>query len=265
VRESTLAGLLGARTRVLGPAPLLTYYSQEGDRVELSAATVANATAKTAGFLVTQTDIGPDDVVALRMPRHWSALPWLLACASIGATLDLAEPDLPYPDASAAVFADPERADRDSRADHVLVSSHPLGMPSPRPAPASWLDHAREAAAQPDIFTPIAPGDFTLRSGGELHDQAGLLEQAGALRSELSNGLTNPGRPLRFAFLGQPWQRTIWLGAIIMPLLGSDSSLWWARQDPRIASDERVDVVVDPGPMEPSAATEGQSSDTRSS
>lgn len=246
--ESTLAQLLAQRVASLGPDPLLTYYSETGDRAELSAVTCANLAAKTAGFLTNELDVTPGEAVALRVPRHWSVIPWLHACALIGVTADLAPPTAPH-DARVVVHAEP----RDSRdaADHVLISTHPLGMPEPGGAPPGWFDHAREALGQPDMFTPVAPQEFGIRTPAGHLNQQQLLHLGGDIRSRMAAAVDTPQPSLRFAAMGEPWQSPIHVAVLAVPMLHPDSCLWWVAPESAVASDERVDVSVAPHSQDP--------------
>lgn len=139
-------------------APLLTYYDlATGERMELSAASLDNAIAKTAGLLRDELDVMPGDVVAIRLPLHWQRAVWWGACAAVGAVFDpMIDP------AQAVVLA----TDRDHLApagrarDTVCVSLEPFGLPSREPLPAGVIDHALAARAHPDVFVPfMEPAD----------------------------------------------------------------------------------------------------------
>ncbi|MFM7212897.1 MAG: TIGR03089 family protein, partial [Actinomycetota bacterium] len=63
--------MLQARARRVPAAPLVTYYDlATGERIELSAASVENSVAKTAGLLRDELDVQPGDTVAVRLPLH---------------------------------------------------------------------------------------------------------------------------------------------------------------------------------------------------
>src|SRR4051794_6012094 len=82
--------------RHLDPArPLVTYYDDAtGERVELSATTLANWVAKTANLLHDEFDVGPGSTVAVALPVHWQTTAVLLGAWSCGAAvLDTATED----------------------------------------------------------------------------------------------------------------------------------------------------------------------------
>ncbi|MDQ1663720.1 MAG: hypothetical protein QOJ68_3700, partial [Blastococcus sp.] len=94
--EATLPADLLAQILSREPAaPLFTQYDDgSGERVELSATTMANWVAKTANLLQDEFDIGPGSTVAVALPVHWQTAAVLLAVWSCGATvLDTAAED----------------------------------------------------------------------------------------------------------------------------------------------------------------------------
>jgi uncharacterized protein (TIGR03089 family) len=74
------ADLLAATVRREPAAPLITYYDDAtAERVELSAATLANWVAKTGNLLQDEFDVGPGSTVAVSLPVHWQTAAVLLA------------------------------------------------------------------------------------------------------------------------------------------------------------------------------------------
>ncbi|MBL1066251.1 TIGR03089 family protein [Streptomyces sp. 7-21] len=161
--------------------PLITYYDDAtGERVELSAATLANWVSKTANLLQDDLSAERGDRIALLLPAHWQTAVWLLACAATGV---VAEPG-GDPAAADAVVAGPERLDeaRACSGERLALSLRPLGAPFPQP-PAGFTDYARVAPAQPDAFTaldPPSPGDPALVTGSEELTGAEVLARARA-------------------------------------------------------------------------------------
>lgn len=143
---------LGERARRDGASPLVTYVDlASGARAELSAASLANAVAKTAGLLRDELDIGPGARIGIDLPLHWQWAVWLGAASAVGAIVvpqGLAkEPDLTVTSLGAATAGG---------VDAVLVSLHPLGLPE-GPVPHGYIDHAVAARAHPDVFAPVEP------------------------------------------------------------------------------------------------------------
>lgn len=77
-------GLLDLLQRDPG-RPRVTWYGEDGERVELSGAVLANWVAKSTNLLVDEADAGPGVRVALDLPAHWRALVWALAAWRCGA------------------------------------------------------------------------------------------------------------------------------------------------------------------------------------
>ena len=74
--------------------PRVTWYGDNGERVELSGAVLHNWINKTVNLLVEEFDAAPGTRVLLDLPPHWRAIVWGLAAWRTGATLVLA-PDAP--------------------------------------------------------------------------------------------------------------------------------------------------------------------------
>ncbi len=142
--------------------PLITFYDDStGERVELSAATLANWVAKTANLLQDEFDVGPGSTVAVALPVHWQTAAVLLAVWSCGAAVR----DVPIEDEESLVgvvvvlaaqdrLAALEEAAREAGVEELLgVSLHPLGLGmTGYVGPAR--DFALEARAQGDTFRP---------------------------------------------------------------------------------------------------------------
>jgi len=191
---ATPADLLAAALRNAPAAPLITYYDDTtGERVELSAATLANWVAKTANLLQDEFDVGPGSTVALALPVHWPTAAVLLAVWSCGATvLETAAEDEGRLDEADVVLAAQDRLaelDTEQVPDLLGLSLHPLGLGMVGYAgPAR--DFALEVRAQGDVFAPytapdpaspgLVVGELSLtlaglvEAGRELADRLGL-------------------------------------------------------------------------------------------
>jgi uncharacterized protein (TIGR03089 family) len=197
--EALPAGLLDAALRRSAAAPLLTSYDDAADeRVELSAATLANWVAKTANLLQDECDVGPGSTVALALPVHWQTAALLLGAWSCGAAvLDTALEDDARPTDADVVLAAQERlpalqeAQGEATAELWGLSLHPLGL-----GMAGYTGPARDFAVEVrthgDVFfphqqpDPAAPGlvlgeaALTLGSlataAAELAGRLGLVE-----------------------------------------------------------------------------------------
>jgi uncharacterized protein (TIGR03089 family) len=164
------ADLLTAALRRSAAAPLLTSYDDATDeRVELSAATLANWVAKTANLLQDECDIGPGSTVALALPVHWQTAAVLLGVWSCGAAvLDTAvEDDGRTADVDVLLAAQDRLPSLEEAADGGAelwgLSLHPLGLGmTGYTGPAR--DFALEVRTHGDVFfphqqpDPAAPG-----------------------------------------------------------------------------------------------------------
>ncbi|SCK11218.1 TIGR03089 family protein [Streptomyces sp. WMMB 322] len=148
--------------------PLVTFYDDAtGERVELSVATFANWTSKTANLLQDELATEPGDRLTLLLPSHWLTAVWLLACSSAGVVADMHGD----PAAASIVVSGPDslEAARACGGERIALSLLPLGARFPEP-PEGFLDYAAEVPGQGDQFipyTPIAPDDPFIVPPGE--------------------------------------------------------------------------------------------------
>ena len=88
-RPAHVPDLLRLVTRDPG-RPRITWYGDDGERVELSGAVLENWVNKTTNLLVEEFDAGPGTRVALDLPVHWRTVVWALAAWRVGTTVVLA-------------------------------------------------------------------------------------------------------------------------------------------------------------------------------
>ena len=238
----TLPALLARRAASDGARPLVTTLEPGGGRVELSATTTANWVAKTAGLLRDELDVGPGDVVAVRLPLHWQTLVVLLAAWSLEAVVDVAGPLAPD---VAVVVSGPDAAvpDLPPGALWLVTGLHPLGASWPA-APAGSLDLGAEVLAMPDELgaPPPAPGAAALRPGpgdGPL-DAAGLL--AGAAARAAAHGLGTGDRVLTALPPATP--AGLWDGLLAPLAAGAAVVLLAGDAPPAAATAEGVTATV---------------------
>jgi uncharacterized protein (TIGR03089 family) len=191
----TPAELLAAALRRDPAAPLLTHYDDAtGERVELSATTLANWVAKAANLLQDEFDVGPGRTVAVALPVHWQTAAVLLAAWSCGAAvIETAAEDEGGLAGADVVLAEQDRLDALAEVDApelLGLSLHPLGMGMTGYV-GSARDFALEARAQGDVFHPherpdpsatgLLVGSLVLSLGGlvsaarEVADRLGMV------------------------------------------------------------------------------------------
>ncbi|TXG92588.1 TIGR03089 family protein [Rhodococcus rhodnii] len=133
--------------------PRITWYDDAtGERIELSAVTLANWAAKTANLLRDEIGIAPGDRVAVLLPAHWQTAAVLLGVwwAGAEAVLDADDTDV----AAALVTAD----GLDSDAPEVVaLSLHAFGLPVPD-LPLGIVDYATAVRVHGDAFSPAGAG-----------------------------------------------------------------------------------------------------------
>ncbi|MFE3095968.1 TIGR03089 family protein [Streptomyces sp. NPDC059248] len=206
--DRTPADLLRSALTADPGRPLITFYDDAtGERVELSVATFANWVAKTSNLLQGDLAAEPGDRLALLLPAHWQSAVWLLACASVGVTVEIggdpADADL--------VVSGPDTLEeaRACGGERVALALRPLGGRFPQP-PAGFADYAVEVPGQGDRFAPFSPVDPAgpaLVVGGGAGETAltgaGLVERARADADRL--GLAPGSRLLTGASYGS-WE-----------------------------------------------------------
>ncbi|HEX3812013.1 MAG TPA: TIGR03089 family protein [Mycobacteriales bacterium] len=226
--------------------PLLTFYDDAtGERVELSATTLAGWVAKTAGLAQDELAVEPGDSVAVLLPAHWQTAAILLACWSVGAVL------VPEPASAAAVFCDePHLADvRAAKPGEIVaLSLAPLGRPFTRP-PEGALDYSAVVPSQPDVFIPYADiaGDVpAFRTNTNSGTAAEVVEESRA--SARRQGISSSDRVLTT----RSWNGFAdWRDDFLAPLAAGASIVLCANADPaaldRRADTERATIVLTSG------------------
>jgi uncharacterized protein (TIGR03089 family) len=197
---------LGTRTpatlaeAVLGPLlatdparPVITYYDDAtGERVELSASTLANWAAKTANLLREECDLEPGGRVGVLLPAHWQTLAVLLGAWWCGAEATAVTADPAGPPGLDVVCCDADRLDTALAADAGVVCALSLdafggGIPG---LPAGVVDYASEMRPHGDSFA-AEPGAGPALAGLGV---AEVLERARAAAA--SAGLSAADRVL---------------------------------------------------------------------
>lgn len=172
----TLFPLLQRRVRTRAGEPFVTWCG-ESARVELSAATFANSVAKTAGLLTAELAVQPGDSLRIDLGLHWQFSVWLAAADAVGLDVCVGAEG---PQTDFVATADPQDT---SAGERILVSVSPFGLPGSA-APAGFIDHAREAPGQPDVYSGPDVGGRLLIEGKWLSGAA-LRSEALALAASV--------------------------------------------------------------------------------
>ncbi|MGY1721888.1 TIGR03089 family protein [Blastococcus sp. SYSU DS0533] len=247
---ATPADLLAQVLRRSPATPLVTYYDDAtGERVELSATTLANWVAKTANLLQEEFDVAPGSRVVVALPVHWQTAAVLLAVWSCGgAVLDTAAEDDHALDGADVVLAAQDRLAplEEQGVEELLgLSLHPLGMGmSGYSGPAR--DFALEVRVHGDVFAPWSPpqsADAGLVTGGLELSLGDLVTTAGRLADRL--GITAGDRLLVDADVAAEAGPAAWL---LAPLAAGASIVLCRSADPqalpRRAAAERVTATL---------------------
>ncbi|HEY2504241.1 MAG TPA: TIGR03089 family protein [Mycobacterium sp.] len=218
MHESTLTTLSGA---ILDPmlradpvGPRITYYDDAtGERIELSAVTLANWAAKTGNLLRDELGAGPASRVAILLPAHWQTAAVLFGVWWIGAEAVLVDGAAEPADLALCTI------DRLDEADSALTSTAPGGEvavlsldPFGRPAPdlpIGVTDYATAVRVHGDQIVPERhPGPAL--AGRSAEEILADCENSAAAR-----GLTSTDRVLSSALWPGPGELVDGLLAIM--------------------------------------------------
>jgi uncharacterized protein (TIGR03089 family) len=237
----TVPRLLDALVRADPSRPAVTWLDPAGGaRVELSRVTLANWVAKIGGLVQDVLEVGSGERLRLRLPAHWLAVAWPLACWSVGAVVVAADGPA---GADVDVVGDDVLGDPEAPPGRVaVVGLAPLGGRSRRPVPAGALDTGAEVLGQPDHLVahdPPAPGFPALDD----RDHARLL--ADASDRAVSLGLTPGGRlatdvgPCTTAGLVETVLAPLTVGGSLVLLTGPDPAALLAERPDALAGSLR--------------------------
>lgn len=104
-------------------SPRLTVYNEDtGARLDFSAQTLDNWTAKVGNMLLEELDLEEDSTITIDLPVGWQAAAIVLGALAAGVDTRFGQED------ADAVFTSPERAEQhDGEGDLVLVTDDPFG------------------------------------------------------------------------------------------------------------------------------------------
>ncbi|MEB3019960.1 TIGR03089 family protein [[Mycobacterium] crassicus] len=145
--------------------PRITYYDDAtGERIELSAATLANWAAKTGNLLRDELGAGPGSRIAVLLPAHWQTAAVLFGAWWIGAEVLLGsdgvdgEGDADIALCTAARLGDADAVVAGTGGEVVVLSLDPFGRPAPD-LPVGVTDYATAVRVHGDQIAPeLRPG-----------------------------------------------------------------------------------------------------------
>src|SRR3984885_13609915 len=164
--------------------PRITYYDATGERIELSAVTLANWAAKTGNLLRDELGGGPASRVAVLLPAHWQTAAVLFGVWWIGADVVLGGPDIEADIALCTV----ERLDEGASTgagEVAVLSLDAFGRPAPD-LPVGVTDYATAVRVHGDqIVAERRPGPaLAARSVEQVLDACQKTAAAKALTAD---------------------------------------------------------------------------------
>jgi uncharacterized protein (TIGR03089 family) len=204
---STLAGaILDPMLRADPVGPRITYYDDaSGERIELSAATLANWAAKTGNLLRDEMGAGPASRVAILLPAHWQTAAVLFGVWWIGAEAMLEPGDA---DVALCTADRLDEADGTGAGEVAVLSLDPFGRPAPD-LPFGVTDYATAVRVHGDQIVPER------RPGPPLAGRSVDEVLADCERSATARGLTGADRVLSSASWARPGELVDGLLAIL--------------------------------------------------
>ncbi|MFC7447568.1 TIGR03089 family protein [Rhodococcus daqingensis] len=130
--------------------PRITYYDDaSGERIELSALTLANWAAKTANLIRDEFGLLPGARICVLLPAHWQSAAVLLGCWWAGAEVLLTPAD----DADLAMVSADRLAEVEDVPEVAVLSLDAFGRPA-EGLPVGVTDYATSVRVHGDQFRP---------------------------------------------------------------------------------------------------------------
>ena len=222
-----VASLL-ARLAADGGRPRLTWYGDDGERVELSGAVLANWASKTVNLLVEEFDAAPGTSVVVDLPVHWRTAVWALAAWRTGATVAAPDAGLAHPDV--IVTDSPDRW-AEAKADLVVVSLPALARRYDGDLPSGAIDAASAVMTYGDAIgwvPEVDPDQDALVTAAGAVGHKGLVPEPGAGARVLVDGRGAVADVLR-DLLG------VWAGGGSVVLTSRATAAELEQDEPRLA------------------------------
>jgi uncharacterized protein (TIGR03089 family) len=191
------AAILDPMLRADPVGPRITYYDDAtGERIELSAVTLANWAAKTGNLLRDELGGGPTSRVAVLLPAHWQTAAVLFGVWWIGAEAVLDGPDIEA-DIALCTADRIDQADGTAADEVAVLSLDAFGRPAPD-LPIGVTDYATAVRVHGDQI--VAERDPGPALAGRSVDQ--VLDAC--QKSATARGLTAADRVLSTASWDRP-------------------------------------------------------------
>jgi uncharacterized protein (TIGR03089 family) len=230
----TLSGaILDPMLRTDPVGPRITYYDDAtGERIELSAVTLANWAAKTANLLREELAAGPASRVALLLPAHWQTAAVLFGVWWIGAEVTLRGPaDLALCTSDRLDEADAAVAEGGLNGEVAVLSLDPFGKPVPD-LPLGVTDYATAVRVHGDQIVPER------NPGPALAGQSVAQILAACAQSAAMQGVTSTDRVLSTA----SWERPELMVDGLLAVLAAGASLVQVANPDPAALQRRIDT-----------------------
>jgi uncharacterized protein (TIGR03089 family) len=231
------AAVLDPMLRADPVGPRITYYDDAaGERIELSAVTLANWAAKTGNLLRDELGGGPASRVAVLLPAHWQTAAVMFGVWWIGAEVVL---DGSEADVALCTGARLEEADATGAGEVAVLSLDPFGRPA-SDLPVGVTDYATAVRVHGDqIVAETYPGPAL---AGRSVDEV----LAACRKSASTRGLTSADRVLSTASWNGPDDL---IDSLLAVLAVGGSLVQVANPDPaalpRRMETEKVTRVID--------------------
>ena len=213
--------------------PRITYYNDAtGERIELSAVTLANWAAKTANLLRDELGAGPGSRVGVLLPAHWQTAAVLFGVWWVGAEAVLDGAHEGSVDIALCTLDRLDKADAAVAGGEVAVLSlDPFGRPVPD-LPIGVTDYATAVRVHGDQIVPEP------RPGPALAGQSVGQLVAACVQSAAMQGLTSSDRVLSTA----TWERPEKLLDGLLAVLSVGGSLVQVANPDPAALQRRVEM-----------------------
>jgi uncharacterized protein (TIGR03089 family) len=240
---STAAGAEGLFANVLAQEPsrpFVTFYDDaSGERIELSAKSLANWVAKTHFLIIDEVGLGVGDAALIALPADWIAVPILLGCWSAGLRLT------DDPAAAAVAFVTPATIDQTAGVPEVFTTNPASMTRSFGAADAPAADYVTAVRPQPDAWASVKFVGSAADLATDGLTRAELVATATRRATELGLG---PGARVLF---DRPWTGAAdWIDALLAPMAVVGSLVLVANPDPdpqrraRRIEQEQVSVAL---------------------